>query len=127
MELSLTVFLLIAIGCALASAVVVSICFLCCCCLCGQDRQKGWKKQRERVLYDVESPCVVQVRTCQPSRAMDPEDKQLKKVQDKTEKKNSGLGTDGGGSHYMFDERQVAEKARCEQGGLLWTSEGQVG
>ncbi len=113
MEISLVMLLLIATGCAIVSAVLVSMCLACCYCLRGRKRNKKIQGNRERILYDVENPCLLKMERCQPL-AVDKENDKQKTV------------ASMGDSHFIFDERTVAEKAKIEDNTLVWTNKGQV-
>ena len=119
MEISLVYLLLIATVCAVVSAIIVCLCLSCCYCLSGRNKRR--KIQGERLLYDVESPCLLKMERCQP---LANNDDLVDKEKDKLNEKKSA--TLKGDSHFIFDERTVAEKAKNEENTLVWTSKGQV-
>ena len=121
MEISLLHLLLIATGCAIASAIVVMVSCLLCCCYKRRRSERKMGRQ-ERTLYDIGTPCIVKIDKCQPSVTNE--------VLDSEErgeiKENKNTICEDEESLYMFDERDVAEKAKNEDVTLLWTNRGQV-
>ena len=124
MEISLVEFLLIASGCAVFSAITVFLCLSCCYYVRGR-RQRKMLQKGERILYDIGSPCIVKINRCQPTVVVDSDDKETADKTNEIQRKQKLTMTEGE-SHYMFDERAVAEKAKNEDKTLVWTSKGQV-